>query len=472
MRGRRRRGRRAGARHRAARRTGAATADRRHRRHRAPAPPPTPGPHRRRSTPARRPAARPPARPTACGPAPARRRADPPRESLRAAWKRREAVVADDEFQLIVGLVGRTGRRACSNPQIVRPETSVGPYTLVVQVVADGFSLVDGASGAASCRSPRPSRIRRRRTTCAPSRNPADVWSRPIQALYSIDGQTVGVAIRTIAIVARAELLGSGAAAGGAGRERDRGRAADRTRPISPRASPTAKPSPTVGCCGRSRRRTASTCPPRRSSPTSGAGPQVFARELIAGVASHRGDPGLVEFLTGHRPHREREGARAVLRRCSPRSRRRLDRPPARAVALAGAVRAVGARGGRARARRTSRAAVPRRASRRRPVGVRPAPARASAAASKSTRDDIAVVSGVYPDTAWRLVDAEEEAATLVNAVARDVGRRGRRDGASSASRDNHRPTSCTSRCTARTHPRACSKGSSSSTANGSIRWS
>ena len=32
----------------------------------------------------------------------------------------------------------------------------------------------------------------------------ADVWSRPIQALFSIDGQTVGVAIRTIAIVARA----------------------------------------------------------------------------------------------------------------------------------------------------------------------------------------------------------------------------------------------------------------------------
>ena len=33
------------------------------------------------------------------------------------------------------------------------------------------------------------------------------MWARPIQALYSIDGQTVGVAIRTIAIVAHADLL-------------------------------------------------------------------------------------------------------------------------------------------------------------------------------------------------------------------------------------------------------------------------
>ena len=59
-------------------------------------------------------------------------------------------------------------------------------------------------------------------------------------------------------------------------------------------------------------------------------------------------------------------------------------------------------------------AAVPRGPGRRRPVGVRLTAGPRFRRRSQSTRANIAVVSGVYPDTAWRLVDAEEEAATLV----------------------------------------------------------
>ena len=68
--------------------------------------------------------------------------ADPPRESY-ARMEAPDAVVAEDDFQLVVGL-SKEPVAGVLNPEIVRPESSVGPYTLVVQVVADGFHLVDG----------------------------------------------------------------------------------------------------------------------------------------------------------------------------------------------------------------------------------------------------------------------------------------------------------------------------------------
>ncbi len=175
-----------------------------------------------------------------------------------------EAVVAADEFMLVVGLAPEPVAGVI-NPQIVRPASSVGPYTLDIQVVADGFSLAEGewrrqlpVTAAAAY----PTTTYKLRADA----QPADVWSRPIQALYSIDGQTVGVAIRTIA-----DRRARGAAALGSGRRCRQPRVSSRshrrrTRPTSPRASPTAKRSPTVGCCGRSRRRTTSRSHRKRSS--------------------------------------------------------------------------------------------------------------------------------------------------------------------------------------------------------------
>ena len=92
----------------------------------------------------------------------------------------------------------------------------------------------------------------------------ADVWSRPIQALYSIDGQTVGVAIRR----SRSFLAPSCSApsspppvpAANVIAIARRG-----TRRTSRHASPTAKRCPMADCCGPSRRRTASISPRPRS---------------------------------------------------------------------------------------------------------------------------------------------------------------------------------------------------------------
>ena len=286
-----------------------------------------------------------------------------------------EAVVAGDEFMLIVGLAPEPVAGVI-NPQIVRPESSVGPYTLDIQVVADGFSLTEGewrrqlpVTAAAAY----PTTTYKLRADA----QPADVWSRPIQALYSIDGQTVGVAIRTIAIVAHAELLHSAPV------------------PVPATASVIAV-APQKDAPDLTARITYSEAvsdgrllwtfetthdipiPPEEIVTDVGRRPQIFASELIAGVASHRGDPGLVEFLIGiGRTVSEKVPEEFFTLLAAVAAK--LDRPPRVLLLGPRAVRTVGARDRRARAR-CERAAVPRRAGRCRPMGVRPAPPGAAAA--------------------------------------------------------------------------------------------
>ena len=188
----------------------------------APAPAPTPVPPPASApTPVPPPAAPPPAPvpppPTAAPvppppsdftvPPPGTPVADPPRSAY-ARIDAPEAVVADDEFELVVGLAPEPVAGVVGGP-LVRPESSVGPYTLVVQVVADGFTLRNNPGGwrrelPVTAEAPYPTVTYHLRA----DRQAAEVWSRPIQALFSVDGQTMGMAMRSIAIVARAELLG------------------------------------------------------------------------------------------------------------------------------------------------------------------------------------------------------------------------------------------------------------------------
>ena len=74
--------------------------------------------------------------------APAPAAADPPREAY-ARLDAPEAVVAEETFELVVGLAPEPMPGVVGGP-LVRPPSSVGPYTLVVQVVADGFALAAG----------------------------------------------------------------------------------------------------------------------------------------------------------------------------------------------------------------------------------------------------------------------------------------------------------------------------------------
>ena len=320
-----------------------------------------------------------------------------------------EAVVADDEFHARRRARARTGRRRARTRRSCGPSrasvrtrsscrssptasrSSRGEWRRELPVTAERAVSVDDVHAArraaAGARSGRGRSRRSTRSTARPSAS-RSARSRSSRA-------------------PNCSALGTGA--GGADRERDRGRAAA-GRARSHRAHhlqrSRVRRSAAVDVRDDARHRRS---PPSEIVTDVGSRPQTFARELIAGVASHRGDPGLVEFLTGIGRTVSEKVPRAVLRRCSPRSRRSsTDR---RACCCSRRSRTC--RGSSRRSNRHStrtRAAVPRRAGRRRPLGVRPAPARAAAAASRSTRDDIAVVSGVYPDTAWRLVDAEEEA--------------------------------------------------------------
>ena len=142
------------------------------------------------------------------------------------------------------------------------------------------------------------------------------------------------------------------------------------------------------------------------------AGRRSFASELIAGVASHRGDPGLVEFLTGiGRTVSEKvpEEFFALLAAVAAK----LDRPP-RVLLLAQEpyvpwelATVEPALDANAPPFLAAQADVGRWVfGQRRPA--LPPPVEVDA-------HDIAVVCGVYPDTTWRLVDAEEEADTIVH---------------------------------------------------------
>src|SRR5439155_4398510 len=99
----------------------------------APSAPP-PQPTRRLSPEEAMTGAQPPVRATADSP-----RRDPPRSAY-ALLDCPGVVVAEEEFDLTVGISAAPTAGVTGGP-MVRPESSVGPYTLSVQVVADGFRL-------------------------------------------------------------------------------------------------------------------------------------------------------------------------------------------------------------------------------------------------------------------------------------------------------------------------------------------
>lgn len=90
---------------------------------------------------------------------------------------------------------------------MVRPATSVGAYTLAIQVVADGFTLADGAASwrhdlDVSADQPYPTFTIR----LTAERQLERVKPRTIQAIYAVDGQTIGMAVRALAVVRSADL--------------------------------------------------------------------------------------------------------------------------------------------------------------------------------------------------------------------------------------------------------------------------
>ena len=104
------------------------------------------------------------------------------------------------EFELVVGLspVPVTG---VAGPELVRPPESVGAYTLVAHVIADGFTVRAGEAWRLllEVTTANPYPITTLHLTAAAQ--DVAVHARTIQVLYSVDGHTMGIAARSIAVV-------------------------------------------------------------------------------------------------------------------------------------------------------------------------------------------------------------------------------------------------------------------------------
>jgi hypothetical protein len=319
-------------------------------------------------------------------------------------------VVAGAELDLLVGL-SETPTPGVTGGPLVRPETSVGPYTLSVQVVADGFSLVDAAATwrrelRVTADAPYPSITLRLRAD--PS--PGEIVTRGIRAIFSVDGQTIGMAVRSVAVVRTAELARTALelpAEGGV----------DIEVPAQPSA-----PDLTVrivhGVSESDGRLlwTFETSDPTIDVPDGpvggdiGAHPESFTRQLIDQIAGHEGKPGLYQYVMGiantvtdEVPPELWEVLRAVAARTGGRPPTVLflsEEPfvpwelalvdPPLAPALPPFLCAQARVGRWVLARRRPKLPPPAE------VEVRGA----------------AIVSGVY-GAEWRLVDAEQEAAEL-----------------------------------------------------------
>jgi outer membrane biosynthesis protein TonB len=225
-----------------------------------------------------------------------RRAADPPRSAY-ARLDCPDAVVGGAEFELVVGLASTPAPDVVGDP-LVRPASSVGPYTLVVQVVAEGFVLRSGESWRVelpvTAAEPYPSTSLHLTALAGPER----VKGRTVRAIFSVDGQTMGMAFRSVVVAVSHSILAE--------------------TPVAPQDSgidlsiPTTWTAPDVTVRilrGEARGRLLWTFETSRgvdvpTEPIStdigdDADPRDFAKELIDRVNLREGSPGLFRFLKG-----------------------------------------------------------------------------------------------------------------------------------------------------------------------------
>lgn len=222
---------------------------------------------------------------------------DPPRSAY-ALLDCPGVVVAEREFDLTVGISPAPTPGVTGGP-MVRPESSVGPYTLSVQVVADGFRL---AGDTGSWRKDLPVTAEAAYPTftvrLAAESQIERIKPRSIQAMYSVDGQTIGMAVRSLAVVRTPDLVT-------AAEEKPQEGGIDITIPFEETA-----PDLTVRIL-QSQSESAGRLlwtfesPHRIPAPDApvvadiGRHPEAFARQLVEQVAAHEGQPGLYQYLMG-----------------------------------------------------------------------------------------------------------------------------------------------------------------------------
>ena len=223
---------------------------------------------------------------------------DPPRTAY-ARLTCPEAVIAGVEFELVVGMAPEA-TPGVSGGSLVRPPTSIGPYELTVQVVADGFTLGQGEAWRhalpVTAAAPYPSFSLH--LTAAPQSE--QVRARAIQAIYSCGGQSMGFAVRPVAVARSAELLGATAAT-----PADDGGLILNVPTDEPVADLTVRIQ--RGDSESDGRLLWTFDTPHKNlrlpdAPVAsdiGEEPEKFARQLVDGVGVHEGQPGLYAYLLG-----------------------------------------------------------------------------------------------------------------------------------------------------------------------------
>jgi hypothetical protein len=222
---------------------------------------------------------------------------DPPRTAY-GLLQCPDAVVAGREFELIAGLSAVATAGVTGGP-LTRPETSVGAYTLTVQIVADGFELRPGESWRRELpvMADEPYPTFALHLTAAGQEE--QIKARAIQALYSVEGQTMGFAVRPVAVVESEELL-EGTTPGAA--EAPAGIAVPTD--VTP-ADLTVRIQLADSESGGRLLWTLDTpyrdidLPDAPLATDIGDEPEVFARQLVETVGAREGQPGLYAYLMG-----------------------------------------------------------------------------------------------------------------------------------------------------------------------------
>jgi hypothetical protein len=131
---------------------------------------------------------------------------DPPRTTY-ARLSSPDAVVVDTAFDVVVGLADRPDPRVVGEA-MTRPPTSLGAYTMTIQLVADGMRLAEPTGTwrldlPVSADEPYPAATVR----LVPDPTGQPITATSIRAMYSVDGSPIGLAVRSVAIVRSADLL-------------------------------------------------------------------------------------------------------------------------------------------------------------------------------------------------------------------------------------------------------------------------
>lgn len=223
---------------------------------------------------------------------------DPPRSAF-ALLDCPEVVIAAEPFELVVGLAAER-QEGVSGGELVRPPASVGDYVLTIQLVADGFTLAAGESWrnslAVTAEAPYPSV----RLHLTPDSQDRHVTVGAVQAVYSVNGHTMGLAVRPLAVVRTAALAEAAAPSAVTAQGVEiaipvAAIAADLTVRIQKAASESGGKlmwtfdSPHAGL----------DLPDAPVVTDIGDEPESFVRQLITGISVHEGHPGLHAYLTG-----------------------------------------------------------------------------------------------------------------------------------------------------------------------------